>query len=122
MKKLSEIILWATYPIIGNLSENLQERILGHNRAVNATAVSIATNPFLYAGTAYFLAPVETPQYKVLAMMITASIGCLETFFRNAISNDHIEEFRQEVLASPPGKLISIPIEYALNIYDRHKK
>jgi len=114
---LSKLVV---YSLAGNLSEKLQKRIRERFYSYGSencmTRTSRITNMITYPLATYCLT--QNSQYAFFAEVYAATEGIAR--FLDKLEEG--EKFESIVVASIPGKLISIPIEYGLNIYERAKQ
>lgn len=125
----SEHGLWPlTYPVLGNLSRTLQERIEeetdGRYDAIGATRVTCLTNVALYASiiyASYSLLPNNDFEPKLIKLMLSYGFICAithpfaEGIFRHEQTKDKSDP---SSIASFPGKVVSLPLEALLGAYD----
>jgi len=137
---LAQIICKSSYPILGNLSGNLQTRIenlvgKGYYSSEEARTASILTNFAVYE-TALFIAlkgktfvdptintdSIFTPEaqqmnYNVNIKMLSA-IGCfLYTYFETMARVGN----KDQIIASLLGKIVSLPFDALTYAYDTGK-
>ncbi len=106
-------------PAIGNLSTKLRERIeekLGEDcyNPVVSGKISAVSNILVY--------PLLTHKLTHNGWLTAGSLlyAAIERGFRDGISND--DPFEKVYISSLLGKLLSKPVEYIVNLYDRAKK
>ncbi len=124
------------YPTVGNLSANLQRRLenlVGKDwyNATRATNVSMITNAFVYTGSAGYGAAYLA--YKINfdeslnnpGVLLGSVVGGIYALIEHGSRIKFEKEaFRpaDEPRASLIGKLVSLPFELGLGIYDKTKK
>ncbi len=119
-KDVLKIGLLAASPAIGNLSTKLRERIeqkVGEDcyNPVVSGMISSVSNVLIYPLTIFSLT--NNKWLTAASLFYTLS----ERVIRDKIYDETRLDFR-EYPASLPGKIISFPIEYITNLYDRAKK
>ena len=122
-KDIEEIIknvtITATYPILGNLSVKVKERIREHCHYFNpqaATVTTFITNMFAYPAIGGALADSISsgPQHYDAIVGSFITFGIIEMMARVYGSEpDNINR------GSLIGKIITLPIEYLSDVYDR---
>jgi len=127
-RNAGSLLVKASYPITGNLSLPVRERIertLGEDifNSERAGKVSLVTNAITYAsGLAtlahHYLAP-DMSEKILLGIMIGGFMGVGEFLARHADNlGSGSDGFISSSRASLLGKLVSLPIEVGMGIYD----
>jgi len=127
MRDISKLI---TYPVLGNLSHKLRsglQKKVGEKlfNAGSAAGVSILTNLVLYPLVAYtfpLFPDIEDVvyQYPNLFQYSNLLVGFIVWEAEMVVRIVMFENGKY--LPSLPGKIVSLPIEWATNFYDRTKK
>jgi len=133
----------ASYPILGNLSRNLQEKIekttKGYYNTEDAFETSLVTNLFFYSGIPAYLAVMKeishphinpdsylTPDAQRIVNPIIAAMGAITIFGFCAsvetLARIGISEYGKQPIASLPGKIVSLPFDLATYAYDAGKR
>lgn len=114
------------YPVLGNLSENIQDRIKkatgGWYSPQTATEVSSCVNIFAYSAVAFMLIKDKQELVNDMAAIGPIGIGFLysplyaESIFRMIMTCGN-----QKGCASVLGKIASLPLEAIVGVYDAVK-
>jgi hypothetical protein len=127
--KAGEVAFALTFPIFGNLSRNLQEKIETISKGLyDARISSMGTyifNPLAYALLGIYLGGnyvSQNPEQKgILAAAGAGAVyGLWESCMRAGISNRK-KTYLGDVVASVPGKMISLPFDGAYYIGTKFK-
>ncbi len=129
---LAQVVCKASYPILGNLSHNLQGRIqhmVGENYydAEDATTVSYISNLLVYnygLASLYDLKPTDTFGRHMSIAFFGSAFALIEGAIRWAIDHDEAKKspLSSGGCASLAGKLVSLPFDLASYSYDAAKK
>lgn len=130
LKGLEQVVCKASYPVLGNLSTNLQTRIENlvgkeHYNAYSATVVSILSNGII-SGSAVMGANME--EYSEILQQGT----CVITGVAASLIDMGLRSFPKKgfnygesggiATASLPGKIISLPFDAMTYVYDSVKE
>jgi hypothetical protein len=113
-----------TYPLLGNLSQEIQERIEGNSfppkmyRGAIATPISAISNLALYPILVYHLSNGNS-KYALGGLVYSMVEMAARTIFSEPYSES--SKFTRPN-ASLPGKIISLPLEGILGAYDTIKE
>jgi len=118
-KNIGSILTKASYPLTGNLSALVRDRMenyLGGEifKSTPAAVLSFFTNSLLYSGAIAGLSPNYLDGSLRKCFSVGLILAALESFIRVGLS----DEKRKRISASLLGKLVSLPIEAGIGIYD----
>jgi len=135
LESLEQVVCKASYPILGNLSANLQNRIQDavgkeHYNSVHATRVSMGTNAIVYPSLFYELLNNAASQSQdpgamtayIVGLGVTVVAGVAEAMFRGYADSESAFRVKNDSIASLAGKLVSLPFDELTYAYDTGKK
>ena len=103
-----------TYPILGNLSEKVQNKLesmtKGKYNAEKATITTFGTNCIAYSIGGKYLLNIEKPENILITGVILGGAELIPRIVPTFSKN--------KPKASLLGKIVSLPIEFGLGLYD----
>lgn len=127
---VKRLLIKSSYPLTGNLSKKVKkslEKVLGDDFDVcGATTTSYATNILVNSFIVY--QQCKTNGKPVSEAMAAAGIATLITFVESAIrwgiseyKKNYPEPESKSYPASLVGEIVSLPVEYIINLYRKSK-
>lgn len=121
-KDVKRLLIKSSYPLTGNLSEKVKkglENVWGNDFNVSgATVASCITNFFVNSSIAYQV--YKTNSESAPEAITAAGVITLITYIESIARLLRVEYYKS-FPASLAGKIMSFPVEYTINLYEKAK-